>query len=126
MAITLGSNELPVEESRSSATKCIPLVEGLQFTLFLMGTSTCFPKIGPYLLLCGRLEQIPNVTVCMRSLETVTAAGASAHKCCVFDTLLLESLLSGIAELHRIFIIAHSKRLGNAICKWLCESALEK
>jgi len=26
---------------------------GLQFTLLLMGTSTCCPKIGPYLFFCG-------------------------------------------------------------------------
>ena len=59
-------------------------------------------------------------------LKTVTPAGASAHKCSAFDTLPLESLLSGIDELHGFFFIAHSKRFGNAICGWVYETAVEK
>ena len=45
------------------------------------------------------------------------SGGRYCSQCCAFDTLILESLLSGIAELHRFFIIADLKRFGNAICE---------
>lgn len=56
--------------------------------------------------------------MCQRRALVLTNVAHSTH-------LILESFLSGIAELHRLFIIARSKRFGNAFCELLYETAVE-
>jgi hypothetical protein len=68
-----------------------------------------------------------NVLVGMRFLRNRDTAGRACvlvSKNVAHSAQLLESLLLGISELQRFFIIAHKKRFGNAFCSHVLQVLL--